>query len=173
MKKLQIGIIGSMADQKISTVNIKIAGQVGEEVAKAGAILIFGYEEDFESISQIAAKAAIEKGGETICFVAGTSKPKKINSVAIVTGQNKGGGREFSLVLSADAIISIAGGSGTLGEIAMAYQANIPTIAIENTGGWSDKLQNNFLDERKRIKITPAKNAKEAVAKAIKLASKL
>lgn len=58
-------------------------------------------------------------------------------------------------------------------EIAMAYQANIPIIALQETGGWSGKLTNSFLDERKRIKIVEGNTPHEAVKQAVKLASKL
>jgi len=43
------------------------------------------------------------------------------------------------LVLSCNALICIWG-SGTLNEIAIAYQANIPIVDLEGSGGWGDKL---------------------------------
>ena len=81
----------------------------------------------------------------------------------------RGGGREFILVNSCDAIICVSGGSGTLTEIAIAYQSNIPIIVIENTKGWSEKLSGQFLDNRKRVKCVSAKTPKEAVKKALLL----
>ena len=64
--------------------------------------------------------------------------------VLIPCGLEIGGGREFVLVLSCDVIIAISGGSGTLTEMAIAYQAGIPIITISNFGGWAEKLSNNF-----------------------------
>jgi uncharacterized protein (TIGR00725 family) len=94
------------------------------------------------------------------------------NADAIITsGSERGGGRELALVLSCDAIITIGGGSGTLNEITIAYQAGIPIVALVNTGGWSDKLAGTYLDDRKRIKIEPAKTPKDAVKKVIELVS--
>jgi len=61
---------------------------------------------------------------------------------------------------------------GTLTEIAIAYQANIPVIVLKDTGGWSEKLGGQFLDSRNRIKIEVAENPKVAVELAIKLAKK-
>lgn len=175
MRKIQIGVIGSMADIKLDESLKQLAKDVGQEIAKNNAILVFGFEEDFDSLSLIAAKSAEEAGGKTIAFVCGSKKYdlKRLNSLQIVTGQNRGGGREFSLVLSCDAIISIAGGSGTLTEIAMAYQRGIPTIVLQNSGGWSQKLANKFLDERKRQKVVGANTAKEAVVMALKLTRKV
>jgi uncharacterized protein (TIGR00725 family) len=67
------------------------------------------------------------------------------------------------LVLSCDAIIAISGGSGTLTEIAIAYQANIPTIVMNGTGGWAERLADEYLDARKRRITLSANTAKEAV----------
>lgn len=88
---------------------------------------------------------------------------------ADTSGLERGGGRELTLVLSCDAIIALNGGSGTLTEIAIAYQANIPVVVLENSGGWSEKLAGIYLDERRRIRIETASSPKEAVEKAIKL----
>lgn len=172
MSKLQIGIIGSMADIKLEDSLKDIATELGREIANKGATLVFGFEGDFDSLSSIAARAAEKAGGQTLAFAWGSNKSNlgKLNSVKIITGQQRGGGREFSFILSCDVIISIGGGSGTLMEIAIAYQAGIPIIALTGTSGWSDKLIDHFLDERKREKIIGSNNPKDAVRLASKLA---
>ncbi|MEK7532335.1 MAG: TIGR00725 family protein, partial [Patescibacteria group bacterium] len=81
-----------------------------------------------------------------------------------------GGGREFVLVNSCDAIIIISGGSGTLTETAIAYQMNIPIVALTGSGGWADKLANSYLDTRKRLLIVETKTPAEAAEKALALA---
>jgi uncharacterized protein (TIGR00725 family) len=91
--------------------------------------------------------------------------------VVIATGLERGGGRELTLVLSCNAIIALSGGSGTLTEIAIAYQADIPVVIMEKTGGWSEKLAGQYLDERNRIKIEAAAGPQSAVELAIKLAT--
>ncbi len=173
MKKLQIGIIGSMADVELSNANKNIAQSLGEEIAKSGAVLLFGYEGDYSSLSYIAAQSAQINGGESIAFIWGEKKQniQNLDSVQIVTGQMRGGGREYSFILSCDAIIAIGGGSGTLMEISMAYQNNIPIITVKGTGGWSEKLANQYIDERKRIRVVEAGNAIEAVKIAIETSS--
>lgn len=84
-------------------------------------------------------------------------------------GLEIGGGREFSLVLSCDVIIAISGGSGTLTEMAIAYQAGIPIITIPNFGGWSKELSDRYIDDRKRLKCVEATSPEEALEKAMKL----
>lgn len=170
MRKLQIGVIGSMADIELESSLKETARDLGKEIAKNDAVLVFGFEGDFESLSSIAAQAAEEAGGQTLAFTWGSNKSDlgKLNSAEVVTGQQRGGGREFSLVLSCDCLICISGGSGTLMEMSMAYQANIPVIAIKNSGGWSERLIGKFIDNRKRLRVISASSTREAVMLAIK-----
>jgi len=175
MRKIQIGVMGSMADSKLKKPLKNKARKLGAEIAKKEAILIFGYEGDFNSLSEIAARSAEKHGGQTIAFLWGNNREivKDLHSITVSTGQIRGGGREFPLVLSCDVLICIGGGSGTLTEIAMAYQADIPVVVLEKTGGWSQKLANQFLDNRERFKIIGVKGEKAAVNKAIELTNKL
>ena len=78
-----------------------------------------------------------------------------------------GGGREFVLVNSCDAIIAISGGSGTLTEMAIAYQSNIPIVVMGGTGGWAEKIGGTHMDSRNRIMAEIATTPKEAVAKVL------
>lgn len=172
MKKIQIGVMGSAADLDYSEEIEKISELIGEEIAKTGNITVYGAEKDYDSLSTAAARGAKKANGITVGITYGKSKDifdKENTDIIVTTGMNRGGGREFVLVNTCDAIISISGGSGTLTEMAIAYQANIPIIAIDKTGGWSDKLAGEYIDNRKRIKIEVAKDAKSAVKMAIKL----
>ena len=90
-------------------------------------------------------------------------------TVLIPCGLEIGGGREFTLVLTCDVIIAIGGGSGTLTEMAIAYQAGIPIITIDKFNGWAKKLSNKYFDDRKRLKCISASTPNEALNLAIKL----
>ena len=166
--------MGSAADLKYSEKIQKIAEDVGYWVAKSGVTLFFGAEKDFDSLSTAACRGAKRAGGLTVGVTYGKGKKifEKDSDVIISTGLERGGGREFVLVLSCDAIIAISGGSGTLTEMAIAYQDNIPIVVVEGTGGWSDRLAGDFIDSRQRVKIETAKTPKEAVEIALKLAKK-
>ncbi len=170
MKKLQIGIMGSAADLKYSKEAEKFAQNLGEKIAESGNILIYGAEKEYSSLSTIAAMASSKNGGITVGVAGGKSKKifgKYRPTILINSGLEIGGGREFNLVLSCDCIIAISGGSGTLTEIAIAYQANIPIIVVDKFGGWAGKLTGKFLDERKRIKCLKAESPEEALTLAI------
>jgi uncharacterized protein (TIGR00725 family) len=167
--------MGSAADLNYSRQINQLANDIGAEIAKTDNITVYGAEKDYDSLSTSAARGAKKQGGLTIGVTYGKDKnifDKKNTDVCIVTGMERGGGREFVLVNSCDAIICVSGGSGTLNEISIAYQSNIPIIVLENTGGWSEKLGRKYLDARKRVKCEKAKTARQAVKKAIKLARK-
>jgi len=166
MKQLQIGVIGSAQDLGYSEQTIKIAKELGTEIGKTGCVLVFGLESDCDSLSNIVAREAKKWDTMTVGFCGNKGEEVYENTADVIvrTGMIVGGGRELPLVLSCDAVIAIGGGSGTLTEMAIAYQANIPIIAIEGTGGWADKAKDTYLDDRKRVKVLVAKTAKEAVS---------
>jgi uncharacterized protein (TIGR00725 family) len=170
-RKIQIGVMGSAADLKYTKKIECLAEEVGYWVAKNNAVLIFGAEKDYDSLSAAACRGAKRAGGLTvgITYGKGLDIYEKNADVVIASGLERGGGRETPLVLSCNAIIALSGGSGTLTEIAIAYQANIPIVVLKNTGGWSDKLAGEYLDGRKRVRVEVAETPKKAVDKAIRL----
>lgn len=171
MKKLQIGIMGSAADLKYSKEALQCAKELGKLIAQSGNILVYGAEKEYTSLSTEAAISATKYGGMTVGVTGGKDKNifgKYRPTILINSGLEIGGGREFNLVLSCDVIIAISGGSGTLNEIVIAYQAGIPIIVIEKYGGWAKKLANEFIDDRKRIRCISAETEKEAIRIAIK-----
>ena len=170
-RRLQIGVMGSAADLKYSKEVEDIAERLGELIAEAGATLVFGAEKDSDSLSTAACRGAKRKGGLTVGVTYGKHKniwKKGMADFIVASGLERGGGREMVLVLSCDAIIAISGGSGTLTELAIAYQADIPMIAMQGAGGWSEKLADTFIDSRKRRKTFAAKTPQDAVKIALK-----
>ena len=170
MKKLQIGIMGSAADLNYKNEVVKFAKKIGKLIAESNNILVYGAEFEYSSLSTEAAKECTKNGGVTVGIA--PSKNRKIYGnyrpdVLISSGMEMGGGRELALVLSCDVIIAIAGGSGTLTEMAIAYQRGIPIITISKFGGWSEKLSEKYFDDRKRLKCISAKTEEEAVKIAI------
>jgi uncharacterized protein (TIGR00725 family) len=175
MRKLQIGVMGSAADLNYAKEIEEIAEKIGELIAKSGNITVYGAEKDYDSLSTAASRGAKKQGGTTVGVTYGKHKKifdKENTDITIVTGIERGGGREFVLVNTCDAIIAVSGGSGTLTELAIAYQSDIPMVVIQGTGGWSDKLANQFIDGRERRKIIATKTPEEAVKIALEEAEK-
>lgn len=166
MSKIQIGVMGSAADLKYSKKVEQAAEKIGELIAQKGGVLFFGAEKDSDSLSTAACRGAKSANGLTVGITYGKGKDiweKDIADIIIPSGLERGGGRELVLVLGCDAIIAISGGSGTLTELAIAYQADIPMIALTGYGGWADKLAGEYFDARKRRVVLSATTPEEVV----------
>jgi len=170
-RKYQIGVMGSTSDLNYASEIERQAFDIGRLIAESGNITVYGAEKDFDSLSTAAARGAKSVGGLTVGVTYGKGKDiwdkEGLTDVVVVTGIERGGGREFVLVNSCDVIIIISGGSGTLTEAAIAYQMNIPIVALTGTGGWADKLAGEYIDARNRLKVEAAKTPQEAVEKAL------
>ena len=170
--KPQIGVIGSSGELMQESCE-KLAGEIGEEIAKRKYTLVFGPERDRDSLPTVAARAARNAGGDVLGILYGSGKkgiPDCITHL-VCTATERGGPRETSFIASCDVVIAIGGGSGTLTEMAIAYQKSIPIIAMTGTGGWADKMAGQYFDERKRMPVYSAKTAEEAVKLAEELAN--
>lgn len=125
MKRYIIGVIGT---GESSPKTDKIAKEVGEEIARRGAILVNG---GLGGVMEASAKGAKKNGGITIGILPGMD-PSVANSfidIPIPTGL--GEIRNFLIVRSSQALIAINGGYGTLSEIAIALKLSRPVIGIE------------------------------------------
>lgn len=172
MKKIQIGVMGSAEDLNYGKEALECAKEIGKLIAKSGNILVYGAEKEYSSLSTNAAIECDKFGGITVGVTPGKKKDiygEFRPTILIPCGLEMGGGREFTLVLSCDVIIAIGGGSGTLTEMAIAYQAGIPIVCISKYSGWAKEMTNKYFDERKRLKCIKAENAMEALNSAIKL----
>lgn len=108
-----------------------------------------------------AAAGARDAGGQTIGILPGRSAaespPNDSIELPIFTGL--GQARNQVLVLSAQAVIAIGGGWGTLSEIGLAMKHDIPVVLLES---W--KLSHPV--DRLEIHLDIARTAKGAVARA-------
>jgi uncharacterized protein (TIGR00725 family) len=165
MRKFQIGVMGSMADLQYGPELEAAAERVGQLIAERDGILFFGAEKDADSLSTAACRGAKKNGGLTVGVTYGKRKDiiEKDADIIIPCGLERGGGREFVLVLPCDAVIALSGGSGTLNELTVAYQADIPMVVVKGMGGWADKLADQYMDSRNRRKIIAAATPEEAV----------
>ncbi|MEW6620193.1 MAG: TIGR00725 family protein [bacterium] len=153
---MQIGVIG---ESYPSDEGKKLAFEVGEEIAKAGAILICG---GLGGIMESACCGAKSQGGLTIGILPGTAKTSAnpYIDIPIVTGLDQA--RNIIIVRSCEAIIAIEGSYGTLSEMAFCLKLNVPLIGLRT---WHLERQNH-----EKPPIIYAQTAKEAVGLGIKFA---
>ena len=158
-KKRQILIIGH--DQAGCTPeHEKIAYETGVEVAKSDSVLVSG---GLGGVMKAACKGARDAGGLTVGIIpqSDASLANEYCDVVIPTGM--GHTRDFLTALSADGVIVIGGGSGTLTEICAAYMHKKPIVTLKNSGDVAAKFADQYLDHRKNVKIIGVESAKEAV----------
>ncbi len=159
VKKNQILVIGHN-NNGCTPEHEKIAYSTGVEVAKSGSVLITG---GLGGVMRASAHGAQDSGGITVGIIP-QNDPSFANEFCdIVIPTGIGLMRDFLTTLSADGIIIIGGGSGTLSEICAAYMHKKPMVAIKNTGGVADSYIDKYVDHRKHIKILGADSPKEAV----------
>ena len=81
--------------------------------------------------------------------------------VVVPTGMNYA--RNTILVAMADVVVAVGGGSGTLSEIALAWQHGKPIVTLDLGEGWSARLAGERLDHRRDDLLHRAVDAEEAV----------
>jgi len=174
-RKMQIGVMGSAADLAYADNIAALAEQIGEEIARRGGVLFYGAERDYDSLSTAASRGAKRAGGFVVGVTYGKSKEIRQPSadVIIFSGLERGGGREFVLSASCDSIISVSGGSGTLNELLVAYQLDIPMVGLRGTGGVTDMFVDKYFDARQRRMLIGADTAEQAVELAYQEIAKL
>ena len=158
-KKRQILVIGHN-DNGCTPEHEKLAYETGIEIAKSGSVLISG---GLGGVMQAACHGSHDAGGIAVGIIPqdDPSLANEFCDIVIPTGM--GLTRDFLNALSADGIIIIGGGSGTLSEICAAYMHKKPMVAIRNLGGTAEQYIDQYLDHRKNIRILGADSPKEAV----------
>ncbi|MCS6949151.1 MAG: TIGR00725 family protein [bacterium] len=124
-------VIGVMGASACDDATYELARRVGALIAERGAVLLCGGR---GGVMEAAAQGAKEAGGLTIGVMPGMnaneSPPNPYVDVAIFTGLRDG--RNWVNVCASDAIIAIAGGYGTLSEIALALKVGKPVVLLRS-----------------------------------------
>ncbi|MGB2815563.1 MAG: TIGR00725 family protein [Dehalococcoidales bacterium] len=136
----------------------RLAEEVGRGLARNGAVLICG---GLGGVMEAACKGASAEGGLTVGILPGGSRQAANPYVNIPIVTNLGEARNVIVVKSAEAIIAIGGGYGTLSELGHALRNDTPVIGL-NTWSLSRK-------ERPDNSIVPARNPADAVKKALSM----
>lgn len=125
---LVIGVIGE--SEFSDPANERHAEEIGRLIATAGHGLICG---GLSGVMEAACRGAKSAGGTTIGILPGADpgRANRFVDYAIATGL--GQMRNVIIVLSADALVAIGGGFGTLSEIGHALRAGKPLVGI---GTW-------------------------------------
>lgn len=140
--KLTIGVMGSSGGTLSEEVRRK-AHRLGETIAARDAVLITGA---CPGLPQEAVRGAKAKGALVVGISPGLSLDEHINKygapvegfdVMIYTGSGLMG-REITNIRSCDIVVIVGGRTGTLGELAIAYDEGRLIGVLTGTGGITD-----------------------------------
>ena len=164
---MQIAVIGSW-DNELSPEIYNTAETVGRLIAERGGVLFTGGS---TGVMQAAMKGAKSGGGLTVGMLPTEAKHEydligEHIDIHIQTGMGELG-KLAPLIHSADGVIAIAGGSGTLIEIAMTYIRHKPLVMIPFEGFTTARIRQylicGMLDHRGYRPIETARDATAAV----------
>jgi hypothetical protein len=133
-----------------------LARAVGAEIARRGAVLVCGGR---GGVMEAACQGARSQGGLTVGILPGSNRAQANPYVDIPIVTGLGEARNAVVVLTADAVIAIGGGYGTLSEIGLALRAERRVIGL---GTWELAQQG-----RPAAAIIPAFDPEEAVELAL------
>ena len=105
-----------------------LAEEVGREIARKGAVLVCG---GLGGVMADAARGAKEIGGVTIGILPGATTGDANEFIDFPIATNMGQARNSIIVHTADVLIAIGGGYGTLSEIALALKIGKAVVVLQ------------------------------------------
>lgn len=104
-----------------------LAEEVGRLVARAGYVLVCG---GLSGVMEAACRGAKSAGGQTIGILPGTDAKEANPYVDMAVPTGMGQARNVIIILTADVLIAIGGGYGTLAEIGHALRHGKQVIGV-------------------------------------------
>ena len=93
--------------------------------------------------------------GSIICVLSGEYKSSSNDFCDIVIPTGFGINRNTIIINTADVLIAIGGGSGTMSEISFAWQKGKTVLCLTEFGGWAKELAGKDLDDRYKNLLIP------------------
>jgi uncharacterized protein (TIGR00725 family) len=158
---MTFNVVGDIGANRPDRQTYQLAEEVGKEVAKKGAAVVCG---GLGGVMEAVCKGARSEGGLTIGIIPSDFKDdaNRYVQIPIVTGM--GIGRNVMLVKTADVVIAVGGGFGTLSEIGHALNLGKTVVGL---GTW--KLERAF--DKPIPGLVEAETPKEAVRIALEVIS--
>jgi uncharacterized protein (TIGR00725 family) len=143
-----IAVIGSAS--RVEAGALDAARRLGSLLMEAGCRLVTG---GLGGVMEAASRGARESSswvegrvlGVLPSYDAATANPW----CDVVVPSGLGVSRNVLVVASADVVVALTGGAGTLSEIALAWQLGKPVAALRAHAGWAGELAGRSLDGRR------------------------
>lgn len=160
-RPLQVAVVGYNEDS-CTEVAREAAYRVGREVAKRGWVVVCG---GLGGVMKAACRGAHDEGGFCLGIVPSADLSQANAYCDVVVASGLGMSRDFLVAYSGDGMVVVGGGAGTLIEVAAAYQARKPIVAVRGTGGVADERAGKHLDERRTAKVLEGRDPEDAVGR--------
>jgi len=156
MKKKQIVAVIGPDKAECSKEIFEFGEALGKWLVEKDYLIVCGGMYGFmEAVCKGAHNAKNYSFGVTIGILPSNDKSSANPYCDIVIPSEIGIARNIIIVNTADFIIACGGGSGTLSEIAFAWQKNKKVYCFTAFQGWSEKLAGKDLDQRNTGLLIP------------------
>lgn len=156
------GIVSVIGASEISKEIRDKTIEIGKLIAKYNYAIACG---GLSGVMEAVCKGAKENGGFTIGIIPSTDKSIANKYIDLVIPCPFSQARNILVVLTGDVCLAISGKAGTLSEISFAWIYLKPIVALTNVEGWSSKIANQKLDDRRSDRIYGVKTPQEAIEK--------
>jgi uncharacterized protein (TIGR00725 family) len=136
--------------------------EIGRLIAKNNYAIACG---GLSGVMKAVCKGAKEEGGFTIGIIPSTEKSMANKYIDLVIPCPFSQARNIVVVLAGDVCLAISGKAGTLSEISFAWIYLKPIVALTEVDGWSSKIANQKIDDRRSDMIYGVKTPEEAIEK--------
>ena len=143
--------------------------EIGRLIAKNNYAIVCG---GLSGVMEAVCKGAKQEGGFTIGIIPSAEKSNANKYVDLVIPVPFSQARNIIVVLTGDVCLAISGNAGTLSEISFAWIYLKPIVALTEVDGWSSKIANQKLDDRRSDMIYGVKTPQEAIKKINELIKK-
>ncbi|NHJ84043.1 MAG: TIGR00725 family protein [Asgard group archaeon] len=165
-RKKIIGVIGGGGEATCTKEDLTIAYKIGQLLIENNYRIIngglFGV---MEAVCKGARESNMYTDGNIIGVIPSLEKEQANDYCDIVIASGISYARNQIIVASADAIVAIGGGSGTLSEIAFAWQLNKPIFAVKTKQGWSAKLAGSRIDDKRSDIVIEVSTPEDLISK--------
>jgi uncharacterized protein (TIGR00725 family) len=156
------GVISVIGASEISKDIREKTVEIGRLIAKNNYAIACG---GLSGVMEAVCKGAKEEGGFTIGIVPSIKKTEANKYIDLVIPCPFSQARNIVVVLTGDIVLAISGKAGTLSEISFAWIYQKPIVALTEVDGWSSKIANQKLDDRRSDIIYGVKTPQEAIHK--------
>lgn len=143
----------------------RLAEEIGALIVRSGCGLVCGGLGGVMAAACRGASAArADAATPIVAILPGTERREATPLADVVIPTGLGYARNLLVVLAADAVIAIGGQSGTLSEMAHAWQLGKPLCALTEVTGWAASLAGKPLDDKRGDVVFAAATVAEAEA---------